>query len=56
MSSFGITDVFRTTVQNKVPLRAGKVLGMYSSPRFLLKSYNMPKLEELKMGEFCATF
>lgn len=31
-------DVLRTTLQDNVPLRTGRVLGMYSSPRFKLNS------------------
>ncbi|KAK0438498.1 uncharacterized protein EV420DRAFT_1585635 [Desarmillaria tabescens] len=39
MISLGTVDVCRTTLQNNVPSRSGKVLGTYSSPRFLLKSF-----------------
>ncbi|KAK0457898.1 uncharacterized protein EV420DRAFT_1547974 [Desarmillaria tabescens] len=48
MSSLGTVDVCRITLQNNVPSGSGKVLGMYSSPRFLLKSYQNDEEEDLR--------
>lgn len=32
-------EVLRTTLQKRVPVGLGRVLGRYSSPRFKLKSF-----------------